>query len=464
MRLRRISGKVGALGEQLFGGECMSFRQITELLWPLFLDQLFLQVINILNTTMIASYGPEAISAVGVVGTFTFFILSVFISVATGCAVVVAQYWGRREHNLAARAAAQAISLTLVLTVIISAVLYVFNDAVIEMLLGKAEPLTKEYAKIYLLGNVVSFPLAAVLQTVMSALRGAGNSKANMFFSTGINTMYLLMNVVFLYIARLGVLGLAYSMSIARVVFAALAVVYMFSPRNGLRAPLKQYFEINIPLQRSILFIAIPTGLEQVFFHGGRIVTQVFVVWFGTMSTTANTVVTTLNGVLMVAGQTLSIALMTIVGQCIGMGNIAEAKRYIKVSTITGIAACALTSLITLPFLHPLLSLYNMPPEAYGMAYGASLMLLVGTPLTWCVSFITPSGLRAGGDVMYSTIVSLICMWGIRVGFGYVFSVTLNLGLFGVWYAMFAEWAVRGVIFQLRATGRKWYSHNVLNS
>ena len=86
----RIAKSAGALGERLYGGECMSFRQITDLLWPLFFDQLFLQGINIVNTAMIASYGPEAISAVGIIGAFNVFVTNVFVAVATGCAVAVA--------------------------------------------------------------------------------------------------------------------------------------------------------------------------------------------------------------------------------------------------------------------------------------------------------------------------------------------------------------------------------------
>ena len=459
----RLANKAHALGEKLYGGECMSFRQITGLIWPLFVDQLFLQGINILNTAMISSYGPEAISAVGIIGSFNFFIISVFMSIATGCAVVVAQYYGRRERGLAARAAAQAVTLTLLITVVIGAVLLIFTDAAIDMLLGRAEPLTKEYARIFLIGNVVSYPLVGLLQTMMSALRGAGNAKATMLFSTGINSLNLALNIVFLYIARLGVRGLSMSVILCRVVFAALAVIYMAHPKNSLRAPIKDYLKIDAPLQRSILFIAVPTGLEQVFFHGGRIVTQVFIVWFGTMSTTANAIGTTFNGILMVSGQAISMALMTIVGQCIGMGNIGEAKRYIRRATFTSVVTCALSSLILLPLMHPLLRFYNLPPEAYRLAYGAGLMLLIGTPLTWCVSFVTPSGLRAGGDATFSTVTSLICMWGVRVGLGYVLGVSLGFGLYGVWFAMFTEWAVRGVVFQLRAAGRKWYSHKVIH-
>ena len=461
--LRKIMARTNAIGEKLYGGECMSFRQIANLFWPLFIDQLFLQGINVINTVMIASYGPEAISAVSLVGSFTMFVTSVFIAIATGCAVVVAQYCGKRERHNASDAAAQALISTLIITMVISALLYIFTDVIIELLLGKAEPLTKEYCRVFFKGNVVSFPLFGIMQTVLSALRGSGNTKASVFFSTGINALYVLLNVVFLFVFRLGIYGLSISTIISRAIFTAISVLYMMYPKNILYVSPRSFIKIDWKFQRSILYIAIPTALEQVFFHGGRILTQVFIVGFGTMSTTANAVVTTLNQLLMVTGQTISIAILTIAGQCIGMGNVSEAKRYIKLSTFTGIVACALTSLITLPLLRPLLMIYNLPGEAYSLAYGVSLMLLIGTPLTWCISFITPSGLRAGGDATYSTVVSLICMWGIRVGLGYMLGVLMGTGLYGVWIAMFSEWAVRGVIFLIRAGGSKWHMHSVIS-
>jgi len=460
----RILKHAGALGEKTFGGVCMNFRQICDLLWPLFIDQIYLQGINLANTAMIASYGPEAISAVSIVGAFNVFVTSVFIAIATGCAVVVAQYFGRREHENARKAAAQAIVSTLMLTIIISTVIFIFKDTVIMLLLGKGEPLTQEYARIFLIGQTVSFPLYGLMQTVMSALRGAGNTKASIFFSTGINTLNVVLNVLFLYVFRLGVVGLALSVILCRVAFALISILYMLHRKNILYTPLKYYLTFDIPLQLSILFVALPTGLEQIFFHGGRILTQVFIVSFGTASTAANAVGITLNGMLMITGNTLSMALLTITGQCIGMGNIDEAKRYIKLATNTGIVTSAFTSLLILPFVKTYINFYNLSPEVDKIAYGLCLMLLVGTPMTWCVSFITPCGLRAGGDATFSSVVSLICMWSVRVGIGYVLGVIMGYGVYGVWTAMFTEWAIRGVIFHFRARGSKWYRHDVIKT
>jgi len=192
--------------------------------------------------------------------------------------------------------------------------------------------------------------------------------------------------------------------------------------------------------------------------------TQVYFVWFGTMSTTANAVCMTLSGFYMMTGNAISMALMTIAGQCIGMGAVGEAKRYIKRATYTGSVLCALTSVILLPLARPILGLYSLPAEAFEMAYGVSFILLVGNPLTWCPSFVTPSGLRAGGDAKFSTVAALSCMWALRVGLGYLLGVALGRGIYGVWVAMYIEWAVRGVVFHLRANGEKWHSHTVIKA
>ena len=459
---KRIAGRAGEAVEKYAGGPCMSGRQILDLLWPLFIDQVYLQGITLINTAMISSYGPEAISAISIIGSFNVFVTNLFVAVATGCAVVVAQYCGRGEPHNASKSAAQAITSTFVITLAVSAALYFMTDAVNELLLGKGAPLTKEYARVFLAGNILSFPLFGITQTVMSALRGAGNTKASIFFSAGINTLNVLLNAVLLYAFNLGVLGLSASVIACRLVFAVLSILYMLYPKNPLYTPPRHYFAVNLPLQRSIMYVAVPTGLEQVFFHGGRIVTQVFIVGFGTMSTAANAVATTYNGLLSVAGSTISAALLTVAGQCVGMGDVEEARKYIFKSTNAGTVACLLTSLISLPLIHPMLAIYNLPPEAYGPAYKASLMVLVGTPITWCFSFVTPSGLRAGGDATFSSVVSLICMWSIRVGLGYLLGVVFRLDLYGIWIAMFTEWAVRGVIFHVRTTGSKWYRHSVI--
>ena len=445
---------------RIYDSESMNGVQIWQLLWPLLLDQFFMRILGILNTTMISSYGPEAVSAVSVIESLNMFLTNFFFAIATGCTVVVAQYCGRNERRTAMEAAAQAVSVSVLTAVLVSGIICVFPAPIINLLFGEADPLMREYAENYMLGSAVSYPFFALIQTILGAMRGSSDAKPAVVYSTALNLLNLLGNALFLSVFRFGVFGLSLAVVLSRAIITVPAILYLARREGGICA--KAFFRLNLGLQRSIIYIAAPTGLEQVFFHAGRILTQVFIVGYGTMSAAANAITLPFSFIIQTAGMTIQTGIVTIVGRCIGAGDIKAAKRYIKIMTVTGFAASLLLSLIFAPILPWFLSIYNLPQEAYGIAFTTSILILAGIPFTWPGSFIIASGLRAAGDAAYTSIVSLICMWAVRVGLGYYLGTTLGYGLHGIWIAMFLEWIVRSIIFALRAKGDKWTRHKVI--
>ena len=86
---------------------------------------------------------------------------------------------------------------------------------------------------------------------------------------------------------------------------------------------------------------------------------------------------------------------------------------------------------------------------------------LVGA-FTWALSFTFPNGLRAAGDVKFTMTASVLSMWIFRIGFSYLLVSVFHLGVYGVWYAMYIDWAVRIVAFQLRYFSGKWKTKRVV--
>ncbi len=71
-------------------------------------------------------------------------------------------------------------------------------------------------------------------------------------------------------------------------------------------------------------------------------------------------------------------------------------------------------------------------------------------------------GLRATGDVKFTTAISLFTTIGVRLVFSVLFAIVLNLGVVGIAFAMCLDWSVRGIIFWLRFKGGKWKQYKVI--
>lgn len=458
----RLRQKSHALLEKHLSGESMDYRQIIALFIPILIDQAFIIGLNLVNTAMISSSGVAAVSAVNIVDSLNIFLINVFVAVATGGTVLVAQYKGSRNDRNVSRASAATVTSVSLLSVAIALLLIAFHQPMLNLLFGAASPEVLASARVYLIGSSISYTGLATVQAVCASLRGIGKTRASLFLSLIMNLLYVLLNVLFITLLDMGVFGMTLAVNIARYVGAGCALYYLFRVETSLHLQLRDLFQFPIEMLRKMLFIGIPFAAEQMFFNGGKLLTQVFIVSLGTYAIATNAIAGALAGVFQIPASALSLTIVTVVGQCIGGGNIRDARKFIKSFLWLGSIFLAALSLILMPFFYPLVHLFEPPTEIIGDIFLVLMVSLIAQLPLWPISFILPSALRAAGDSRFTSMSSMLTMWLFRVIFGYVLGITFGLGILGVWLAMCCEWGVRGFIFLWRFRGEKWYAHKLI--
>ncbi|AOZ93675.1 MATE family efflux transporter [Paenibacillus crassostreae] len=445
-----------------FTGESIDYKQIIAIIVPILVDQAFLILMSLLNTAMISSSGVAAVSAVSMVDSLNIFLINVFVAVATGGTVIVAQYKGSGNQEMVSRAASQAISAVAILSIFISAVVILFHTPTLNLLFGNADADVFDIARIYLIGSCISYPFIAIFQAVNGVLRGVAETKACLGLSLIMNITYLILNVVLITIFDMGVMGLVISMILARILGMVTSIIYMLKYNQTLRFKIRNALHLDFSILKKIMFIGIPFAAEQMFFNGGKLLTQTFIVHLGTLAMTVNAISGSISLLFQIGGNALSIAVVTVVGQSIGRRNVQDARKFIKsfigLSTVFFVLATA----IILPCFPFIVKLFSPPEEIIPSIFALTLLIAIAQPFLWSFSFIMPSALRAAGDSNFTSISSLLSMWLFRVILGYILGITLGFGIMGVWVAMVAEWGIRGVVFTWRFRGDKWYAHKLI--
>lgn len=454
--------KEGGLLDKYLSGESMDYRQVIALFLPILVDQAFIVGLNLVNTAMISSSGVAAVSAVNMVDSLNVFLINVFVAVATGGTVVVAQYKGSGNDRMVSRAAAGTVTSVSLMALAIGLLLIGLHNPVMSLLFGSASPDVLDSARVYLIGSSISYMGLALVQAVCAGLRGIGKTRASLALSLIMNLLYVLLNVVFISVFHMGVVGMTLSVNIARYAGAICALFYLFKMEETLRLHLRDLFKLPLSMLRKIMFIGLPFAAEQMFFNGGKLLTQVFIVSLGTYAIATNAIGGSLAMVFQIPASALSLTIVTVVGQCIGSGNIADARKFIKSFLWLGSASLAVVGLLLMPFFRPLVGLFDPPAEIVGDIFAVLLISTIAQVPLWAVSFILPSALRAAGDSRFTSLTSMLTMWLFRVVLGYILGVTLGFGITGVWLAMCSEWGVRGAVFLWRFRGKKWYAHKVI--
>jgi Na+-driven multidrug efflux pump len=214
---------------------------------------------------------------------------------------------------------------------------------------------------------------------------------------------------------------------------------------------------------RNILNVGIPSGLESSMFQIGRLLTQRIFTSFGTRAFAANAIASVVNSFSFMPGMAYGMALITIVGQCVGAGDYGAAKKQTaRIMKISYLTLFIISGLIYI-FMEPLIGLFSLSPEAHSMAKSFLRVHCISMALGWPLSFGLPNALRAAGDARYVMIVAVVSMWTVRVSAAYLLVYPLGVGPLGVWLAMGADFVVRGTCYLTRWRRGAWQTKRVID-
>lgn len=443
-------------------GTMFSKKQLQKLIFPLIVEQVLAITVGMVDTMMISYAGESAISGVSLVDMINVLLINIFAAVATGGAVVVSQYLGHGNRKNACRAAEQLITVSVVISTGLMLVSLLFRGQILRLLFGAVEADVMENAMIYFLISAFSFPFLGVFNAGAATYRSMGNSRISMQVSAGMNVFNAIGNAILIFGFQMGTAGAALSTLAARVLGAVVMMILTMNRKNDVYVIFGNLFSWERDMVQRILHIAIPNGVENGLFQLGRVLVVSIISQFGTVQIAANAVANNLDSMGCIAGQAMNLAMITVVGQCMGAGEKDQAVWYTKklwkfTYRITAIVNSII--LLSLPFI---LNIYSLSPEARCFAFILVWIHNGCAILLWPTSFTMPNALRASGDVKFAMIVSVASMFIFRIGFSVILGIHLGLGAIGVWIAMVFDWLCRVSFYTWRFLSRKWLNFKVI--
>ncbi len=431
-------------------------KDLRRLIFPLVIDCFLSISLGLVDTIMIASVGEAEMSGVSLVDMVNTLIINLFNGLATGGAVIVAQYIGQKNKSRSSECATDLLILSFIFGAAVSGAVLVFRRPLLKLVFGAAEADVMAAAVKYLTYSAASYPIIAVYSATAALFRSVGNSSISMKSSLVMNIANIGGNAVLIYGLGWGIDGAA----IATVGARFFSMLYLFiricDKKGDICASFKGH-KIDFSTVRKMLYVGIPTSLENSIFQLGRVVVVNVITMFGTAQIAANAVANNLDAFGIIAGHGFQLAMITVVGQCVGAGDNEQTIRYAnKLMKMCMIANAVLNGIVilSLPLVLPLYS--TLSPEAEKLAAVLVCIHAGVAIILWPVSFVMPNALKAAGDVKYTMVCSISSMLIMRVIFSYILGVGFGLGAIGVWISMILDWIVRSTLFTVRYKSRKW--------
>ena len=433
-----------------------SNRDLRKLILPLLIEQFLAVLVGLLDVIMVSSVGEHAVSAVSLVDTISVLLIQVLSALATGGAVVAAQRLGCQDYEGANMSANQLLLSTTAISVILTAAAEIWQVPLLHKIFGDVEPSIMEGALVYFRITAFSYPFLAIYNSCAALYRSMGNSKLSMKTSFLMNGINLAGNALLIYGFHMGVDGVAYPTLVSRAVAAVVMLLLVRNPKNTIHIDEKFRLGFQPKVIKKIFHIGIPSGVEGGMFQLGKIIVASLITTYGSIAIAANAVGNTVATFQAIPGTAVNLAIITVVGQCVGAGDYDQAKKYTKKLLMIAHVGMFVWNMLMFAVLPVILRLYNLSPDTYVLAQQIIIFHGIMAFLIWPASFILPNAMRAANDVRFALVVSLLSMWIVRVGFSYILGTYFELGLFGVWIAMVFDWAVRDLTFFWRYRSGKW--------
>ena len=433
---------------------------LRRLIIPLVIEQFLAMTIGMADTIMVTSVGEHAVSGVSLVDNISILLINIFSALATGGAVVAAQYLGSRDESNACAAAKQLFYVVGALSTATMAVCLLFREPILRLVFGQLDASVMEAAMTYFLLTALSYPLLAVYNAGAALFRSMGNSKVSMLASLLMNLINIGLNAVLIYGAGIGVAGAGFGTLFSRLAGAVLMTWLIC--RKGHVIHIDHLFrpEFRKQLVKKILRIGVPNGLENGMFQIGKLLVLGLVTPLGTSATAANAIANSVASVVNVPGNAISLSLITVVGQCMGAGDSRQAVGYTRKLMAIVYLAMGTLGVLLFFFAAPVVGLFGLTAGAAAMAVEVLRWCSLFSLVFWPMSFCLPNALRASGDAKFTMIVSMCSMWIFRIGFSFL--LVPQIGLLGVWASMFIDWIVRAVIFLIRFLSGRWKTKKVI--
>lgn len=398
---------------------------------PLLVGNLLQQFYNITDSIIVGQFlGKEALAAVSASFFIYYFIISLVIGVGSGTTVVISQLFGAKQYQKVQLAFSSFFIFMLVGGIILSIAGIIFAEPVFRLTNTPEEviPQAVAYFRIYIGGTF----LFVTFNSIISILRGVGESVRPMLFILITTVMNIAFDLLFILVFKWGIEGAARATVVSQGIGMCIALAYV-NNTHPLLSIKKQDMLFDWKLFKESLKIGLPTSVQQCAIALGLIALLGIVNSFGTNTLTAYGAAGKIDTIITQAILTLSGALAAFCGQNIGAGRLDRVKKGVRFTMYTNIALGLLTFAAVYLFGNEMMRIFTKDIDV--VAIGKEYLLIIGGFFIVHGALNVYNGaLRGAGDTLFPMITSLVCLWLIRIPLAYYLSSWL--GRNGIWWAI----------------------------
>lgn len=393
------------------------FRHLLQFAVPLLVGNIFQQLYNTVDTWVVGNFASnEAFSAVGSVSPIINMLIGVFSGLASGAGVVISQHYGAHQHDKVHDAVHSSIAMTVILGVLFTIIGLWMTPAMLRVMKTPAEvmPESTAYLTIYFGGisGLMFYNIGAGI------LRAVGDSRRPFYYLVVCAVMNTVLDLVFVIVFRMGVRGVAWATVLSQYVSAILVILALIRTDSCVQLRIRD-IRMHWDIFKKILQVGIPASLQMAVTSFSNVFVQSYINYFGPDGMSGWTAYSKIDQVIFLPMQSLSLAATTFVGQNLGTGNVARAKKGMRVAFVMSEVSTFVLLVIVYITAPYLVAFFNNKPEV--VEYGTLFLRWIAPFfLLCCVNQVYSGALRGAGKNTAPMVIMLSSFVAFRQIYLYV--------------------------------------------
>jgi len=405
-----------------------------------FVDTLFVSGIGqeFLTDSAINGIGELGVAAIGLI--FPFFMMA--IAIATGFGVggssALSRRIGASDKKGADNVAEHSIILSIIFAIFFSIILYIFSEPLLKLIgAGEALPYAVAYGRIIFAGSITIF----FINVATAILRGEGDAKRSMYAMIFGTLLNIILDPIFIYTLKLGVVGAAYATILSMVITSFILIYWLFFKKDTYVNFKLKNFKFKKDILRDIFKVGLPASFQQLSMSITLIIINIIIIHVALAGVLGISIYTIGWRIVMVAVLPLlglATAVITVTGAAYGAKDYKKLNTAFLFSVKLGLISELLIAVIIFiiaPFITLLFTTgEGLPPLRADIELFVKISCLFYPSAAFGI--MSSAMFQGTGKGLYSLIATLLRTIILTPIIALLFCCVFSFGLSGVWWGL----------------------------
>jgi putative MATE family efflux protein len=420
------------------------FKLLFRTVLPLLIQSLFMQSTTFINQLMMSSLGTTTTAAVSSASKLLTMYNSFLYGSCSGCAMFMAQYWGKGDVKSVQRMLGVTMTATVAVGALVTGAMLIVPDKLLRLFSGDAEVIViganylRTVAPAYFLMGVV-FPLNFAMRSMNAVKVTMCSTIASVIINCSVN--YVLIYGAFGF-PKMEERGVAIATVATRTVELAFLFTYLKISGNSLGRDIKNMFTYGKEFVSGFVSKALPLIANEVMWSTGT--TVYFIIYGKSGSTPADcTDILAAMGIMQTIQMLAKLftgsfcgASAMIIGNEIGRADLPKVNRFCKKFHLAALIVGIFSGLAVFLLINPVVGLYtNQNPDVLIYVKQCMVVLSIYIVMNSLNSINIEGVFRSGGDVKFIALADMGSIWFVGMPVTLIAGLVLRLPVMYIYCA-----------------------------